>query len=210
MKLHDSKAAPSARRVRMYLAEKGIDVETVEVDLRAGAQMSEDFRRINPECQVPCLELDDGTTIAETIAICRYFEALTPEPPMFGVTPLEQAVTEMWARYVELNGWLALVEFIRNGHEMFAGRSLPGPEPYEQIPALAERARKRWPQFLGTLDARLSDHPYVAGAAFTNTDITAFLTIEAGAMFGLETPAERYGHIDRWRRSVASRPSADA
>ena len=136
MKLYDCTTAPSPRRVRIFLAEKEISVPTVQVDLRNGQQFSPAFRAINPECTVPVLELDNGTTIADILGICRYFEELHPNPPLMGHTAEQKAVIEAWQRRIERDGFDAAMEAFRNSTPGLKGRALPGPEPYEQIPAL--------------------------------------------------------------------------
>ncbi len=143
MKLYDCTPAPSPRRVRIFLAEKGITVPTVQVDLRADEQFSPAFRAVNPDCTVPVLALDDGTCIADVMAICVYFEALQPEPPLMGVGAQDRAIVTAWQRRVERDGFFAVAEAFRNSTPAFKGRALPGRDDYEQIPALVERGRAR-------------------------------------------------------------------
>lgn len=209
MKLYDYPAAPSPRRVRIFLAEKGIEVPTEEVDLRAGKQLTEEFRRLNPQCVVPYLVLDDGTGICESLAICRYFEALHPEPALFGATPLEQAMVEMWSRRAELEGYLAVGEAFRNATPGFKGRALPGPDGYEQIPALVERGRARTLRFFDLLDERLADSAFLAGERFSVADITALVTVDFARWIKLELP-ETHANARRWYDAVTARPSAAA
>jgi glutathione S-transferase len=163
MKLYDCTTAPSPRRVRIFLAEKGISVPTVQVDLRNGEQFSPAFRAINPECTVPVLELDNGTRIADILAICRYFEELYPEPRLMGRTAEQKAVVEAWQRRLERDGFYAVMEAFRNSTPGLKGHALPGPESYEQIPALAERGRVRIQHFFAWLDVRLSDNDVAGG-----------------------------------------------
>jgi glutathione S-transferase len=143
MKLYDYAPAPNPRRVRMFLAEKGIAVPTVQVDLRANAQFAPEFRAINPDCTVPVLELDDGTRLADVMAICVYFEVWQPEPALMGSGPLGSATVAAWQRQVERDGFFAVAEALRNSSAAFKGRALPGADDYEQIPALVERGRAR-------------------------------------------------------------------
>ena len=143
MKFYDCATAPSTRRVRIFFAEKGISVPTVQVDFRNGEQFSPAFRVINPDCTVPVLELDNGTRIADIVAICRYFEELYPEPRLMGRTAEEKAVIEAWQRRIERDGFYAAMEVFRNSTPGLKGRALPGSEDYDQIPALAERGRAR-------------------------------------------------------------------
>ncbi|HTZ80990.1 MAG TPA: glutathione S-transferase [Stellaceae bacterium] len=209
MKLYDCASAPSPRRVRMFLAEKGISVPTVEVDLRGGEQFSPAFRAINPDCTVPVLALDDGTHITDAIAICRYFEELQPEPRLLGESAAEKAVVEMWQRQMERDGFYAVMEAFRNSTPGLKTRGLPGPEDYPQIPALAERGRGRVGQFFRRLDARLAESAHVAGERFTIADITAFLSVEF-ARWAKLLVADDQVHLKRWQAAVAARPSARA
>src|SRR5689334_13075244 len=143
MKFYDCTTAPSPRRVRIFLAEKGVALETIQVDLRNGEQFTPAFRAINPDCTVPALVLDDGTVIPDAVAICRYIEELHPEPALIGTTPKERAVINALNRQVERDGLLAAMDAFRNVAKGLKGRALPGPHDYEQIPELAERGRKR-------------------------------------------------------------------
>ena len=154
MKFYDCATGPSPRRVRIFLAEKEISVPTVQVDLRNGEQFSAAFRAINPECTVPVLELDNGTRIADIVAICRYFEELYPQPRLMGRTAEEKAVIEAWQRRIERDGFYAAMEAFRNSTPGLKGRALPGSESYAQIPALAERGRARIQHFFAWLGAR--------------------------------------------------------
>jgi len=209
MKLYDFALAPNPRRVRMFLAEKGITLPTVQVNLRQGEQFDETFKRDNPTMIVPALVLDDGTLLTETMAICRYFEALQPSPPLFGSTPREQALIEMWSRRAELEGFLAVAEALRNSVERFKDRALPGPQNYAQIPALVERGKARARVFLDVLDAHLARSEYMAGAAFTVADITAFVTVEFAGWVEVK-PESRHAALARWHAAIAARPSAQA
>jgi glutathione S-transferase len=146
MKLYDCTTAPSPRRVRIFLAEKGISIPSVQVDLRNGEQFSPAFQTINPECTVPVLQLD-GATIADILGICRYFEELYPNPPLMGQTAEQKAAIEGWQRRIERDGFYAAMEAFRNSTPGLKGRALPGPESYEQIDALAERGRVRIQHF---------------------------------------------------------------
>ncbi|MGJ5139108.1 glutathione S-transferase N-terminal domain-containing protein [Bradyrhizobium oligotrophicum] len=143
MKLYDAAVAPSPRRVRIFLAEKGLAIPMVRLDLRAGEQFEPEFRALNPQCTVPVLELDSGAAITDVIAICRYLEELHPAPPLMGRDAEERALIECWIRRIEWDGLYALQEAFRNGTPGLERRALPGPLPLEQIPALAERGRLR-------------------------------------------------------------------
>jgi glutathione S-transferase len=209
MKLYDYAPAPNPRRVRMFLAEKGIAVPTVEVDLRANAQFTPDFRAINPDCTVPVLELDDGTRLADVMAICVYFEGLRPEPALMGSGPLGCATVTAWQREVERDGFFAVAEALRNSSPAFKGRALPGADDYEQIPGLVERGRARVGKFFQTLDARLAAHEFVAGEAFSIADITAVVAVDFARWIRLAVP-EDLSHLRRWHAEISARPSAKA
>src|ERR1043166_2026421 len=172
MKFYDCVTAPSPRRVRIFLAEKGLTLPTVQVDLRNGEQFSAAFRAINPDCTVPALALDDGTAIASAITVCGYLEELHPEPALIGATPQERAVVTALNRQIERDGFFAAMDAFRNVAKGLKGRALPGPHDYEQIPELAQRGRLRVEHFFRDMDGRLADRDYVAGSRFTIADIS--------------------------------------
>jgi glutathione S-transferase len=209
MKLYDYAPAPNPRRVRMFFAEKGIVVPTVEVDLRANAQFAPEFRAVNPDCTVPVLELDDGTRIADVMAICVYFEILQPEPALMGTGPLSCATVTAWQREVERDGFFAVAEALRNASPAFKGRALPGSEDYEQIPALVERGRARVSRFFQTLDTRLAAHKFVGGETFSIADITAVVAVDFARWIKLTVP-EDLTNLRRWHAEISARPSAKA
>lgn len=211
MKLYDWKIAPNPRRVRMYLAEKGIEVPTEQAAEPNAMGLRDDYLAKGAHRLVPLLELDDGTCIGEAMAICRYFEAEHPEPPLFGRSPKEKALVEMWERISEIQGLHAAAENFRNAIPAFAGRALPGyAEPVEQIPALAERGRMRYSAFLKKLDQRLGEARFLAGDDyFSVADITAFCTLDFAKNFRLPIP-EDHAHLRRWYEEVQARPSATA
>jgi glutathione S-transferase len=209
MKLYDYAPAPNPRRVRMFLAEKGIAIPTVQVDLRANEQFTSAFRAINPDCTVPVLELDDGTRLSDVMAICVYFEAAQPEPALMGTDALDRATIAAWQRQVERDGFFAVAEALRNSSPAFKGRALPGADDYEQIPALVERGRARVERFFRTLDARLGGHEFVGGEAFSIADITAVVAVDFARWIRLAVP-EDCGHLRRWHAEISARPSAKA
>ena len=209
MKFYDCSTAPSPRRVRIFLAEKGISVPTVQVDLRNGEQFSPAFRAINPDATVPVLELDSGTRIADAIGICVYFDAIHPQPPLMGQTGEEKAVIIERQRFAERNGFYAVMEAFRNSTPGLKGRALPGPDDYEQIPALAERGRARVMHFFNEMDAYLAQHPFAAGPRYSIADITALVTVDFARWAKLSIPDE-CGHLRRWHTEVSARPSAKA
>jgi glutathione S-transferase len=209
MKLYDCATAPSPQRVRIFLAEKGITVPTVQVDLRGGEQFTDAFRAINPDCTVPVLVLDDGTAITDAIGICVYFEAIKPRPALFGETADEKALATAWQRIVERDGFYAVMEAFRNATPGLKGRALPGPGEFEQIPALAERGRVRLGRFFQAMNARLAAHEFVAGPRYTIADITLFVTVGFAGWIKLPIP-EDCSNVRRWHAQVVARPSAKA
>ncbi len=209
MKLYDYKAAPNPRRTRVFIAEKGLEIPTEQVDLGNGEQFSEAFRAVNPRCTVPVLALDDGTRITEAIAICRYLEELHPEPPLFGRAALERAQVTMWEQRVLLDGLAAVAESFRNRSRGFVDRALPGPDEVAQIPELVERGRARALRFWAELDGDLAGREFVAGEAFSMADINALVMVDFAGWIKLEIPAE-LGNLRRWHETVSARPSAQA
>ena len=209
MKFYDCATAPSPRRVRIFAAEKGLALDTVQVDLQAGEQFSEAFRALNPDCVVPVLELDDGTCLTEVMGICRYLEVVQPEPPLFGSGAVEEGLVMGWNSKVEQQGLLAMAEAFRNSVPGLKGRALTGPVEYEQIPELAARGRQRVLDFMARLDECLGKSEFVAGATYSVADITALVFVDF-ARRGKVTPAEDLPNLERWHASVSSRPSAAA
>jgi glutathione S-transferase len=209
MKLYDFTPAPNPRRVRIFLAEKGIKVPMEQIDLMSRAQLKPEFLAVNPQGTVPALVLDDGTVISEVVAICRYFEAVQPEPRLFGTTPAEQALVTMWEHIFELDGMLAIGEAFRNSVERFKDRALPGQLNHPQIPALVERGRRRTVHFFDKLEACLADRPYVAGGSYSIADITAMASVDFAKRMDYAIP-EGNAHSRRWYEAVSSRPSAAA
>jgi len=209
MKFYDCSTAPSPRRVRIFLAEKGISVATVQVDLRHNAQLTPEFRAINPDATVPVLELDNGTRIADAIGICAYFEATHPQPPLMGESAEEQAVITAWQRAAERDGFYAVMEALRNSTPGLKDRALPGPDNYAQIPALAERGRARIARFFARMDARLAQSEFVAGARYSIADITTLVSVDFARWVKLSVP-EACANLRRWHAQVSARPSAKA
>jgi glutathione S-transferase len=207
MRFYDCATAPSPRRVRMLIAEKGITLETVQVDLGKGEHLTEAFRKINPHCTVPVLELDDGTRLLDSNSISMYLDEVFPEPNLVGRDAKERAVSAMWQREMDFNGFMAVGECFRNGARGLRGRALTGPVDYEQIPQLAERGRLRVRHFFTGLNRRLGESEYVAGNRFTVADITAFVAVEFSRAIKEVVPDDAV-YLKRWRDAVGSRPSA--
>jgi glutathione S-transferase len=203
MKLYDSGRAPNPRRTRIFLAEKGISVPTEQVDMMTKQHKTAEYMAINPLQRMPALVLDDGTVITESIAICRYFEALQPEPPLFGVGAKEAALVEMWNRRCELNLLFGVAHVFRHSHPAMKELEVP------QVPEWAEANRPRVAEFLVLLDGQLKTHPFVAGDRFSVADITALCAVDFMKPAKIPIP-EGLGHLKRWHAKVSARPSAKA
>jgi len=209
MKFYDCTTAPSPRRVRIFAAEKGLDLETVQIDLGSGEQFGEEFRKVNPDCVVPALQLDDGTCLSEVMAICQYLEELQPEPTLWGRTPEERALVTMWHTKIEQQGLIGMMEKFRNSAKGFKGRALQGPDSYEQIPELAERGRKRVQACLKKLDQQLSNNEFVVGDLYSIADITAQVFVDFAIRGNVPIPDDAH-NLRRWHEAVSSRSSAKA
>ena len=209
MKFYDCTTAPSPRRVRIFAAEKGMELETVQVDLANGEQFGDDFRQINPDCAVPVLELDDGTCLTEVVAICQYLEGLQAEPALFGTTNTERALVTMWNIKIEQQGFLAAQEAFRNSVKGLKRHAVTGPTSFAQIPELAERGRERIQLFFSRLDGQLADNKFVAGENYSIADISAMVVIDFVGWIKIRIP-EDATHLARWHALVSSRPSAGA
>jgi glutathione S-transferase len=203
MKLYDIGAAPNPRRVRIFLAEKGIEIPLEPVNLMTLEQYSDGFTEINPMQRVPVLVLDDGTAIAESLAICRYFEEIKPEPNLFGATPLEAAQVEMWNRRIELHFYGPVSTAFRHINPSMATREVP------QFPEFGESNRPKAEKFVALLESELGKRPYIAGDRFTVADILAMTTIDFMRVIKLKLTPEMK-HLSRWHNAVSSRPSAKA
>jgi len=206
MKLYDFPKAPNPRRVNIYLAEKGIDIERVPVDLFKGEQLSPEYRAKNPACDIPMLELDNGTCISQIRGICRYFEESQPSPSMSGNTPEEKATVEMWDHLACMNGVLAVAEVFRNTAEGFAGRAVVGPHNYEQSAELAERGAQRLQNFYSDFDERLASNDYVAGDFYSLADITTLVVCDFAKWIKEDIPAS-CTHLRAWYDKVSQRPA---
>jgi glutathione S-transferase len=202
MRLYDATSAPNPRRVRVFIVEKGLDVPMTQVDLNAKENHTPAFREKNPLGGVPVLELDDGTCISESVAICRYLEGLKPEPPLMGVDAKDRAVVEMWQRRMELEIFQPIANVFVHTHEWFKGRR-------PQVPEWGEACRKHALARMTWLDEVLATRPYVAGDRFTIADITAMVGIDWGRVTKTRMPPE-CPNLLRWHEQVASRPSARA
>ena len=202
MKLHEFTQAPNPRRVRIFLAEKGIQVPLVQVNLAAGEHLQPAFLAKNPMGRVPVLELDDGNYLAESVAICRYFETQKPEPRLMGVDARDAAFVEMWNRRMEFEIFSMTAQCFRNTSEFFKGRIPQVPE-WGAICKEAALKRMEW------LDKELANRPYIAGERYTIADITALVGIDFGRLTAINIAPEQK-NLTRWYESVSSRPSAKA
>ena len=204
--LYDCSSAPSPRRARILLAEKGITHHTVQVDLRTGEQLGEAYRQINPMCTVPAMRTEEGGMLTDNAAITAFLEARYPEPPLLGVTPEEKAEIASWNWRIEFEGLVAIAEALRNSSPALANRALPGPTDYAQIPELAQRGLARVRQFFDTLNERLKHESFVAASRFSVADITAVVAVDFARIVKLK-PDEKHPHLLRWRAAMAERPS---
>ena len=203
MKLYDGGRAVNPRRVRIFLAEKGINVPIEPVDITTQQHRTEAFAAINPMRRLPALVLDDGTVIAESVAICRYFEALQPDPPLFGRGALEVAMVEMWNRRAEFHLMGPVTTVFQHLHPFM--KPLVNP----QVPDWGEANKPRVFEFLQFLDSELKNRPYIAGNDFTIADITALTAVDFMKVPKLPLPDE-FANVRRWHANVSARPSATA
>ncbi len=202
MKLYDGGRAPNPRRVRIFLAEKGMSVPMEKIDLGALQHKSAEFTAINPLQRVPVLVLDDGMVITESIAICRYFEGLRPEPPLFGRGAVEEALVEMWNRRVELNLYQAVSAVFRHLHPAMK-------ELENQIPEWGEANKPRVLDFLALLNRELKERMFIAGDHYSVADITTLVAVDLMRPAKLAMP-EEFINIRRWHAQVSERASASA
>ena len=203
MKLYDAATAPNPRRVRIFIAEKGLDVPCEQVDIMKAVNRGEEFRRnVNPMGTLPVLELDDGTCIAETGAICRYFEEVQPDPPLLGVDAKDKAVVEMWNRRMELELFQPATLAFQQQHEFFKGR-------VPQVPEYAAVSKAKAEKTLAWLDGVLADREYIAGTRFTVADIVALCAVDFGRVSKIKLQLD-HKNLARWHEQVSARPSAKA
>jgi glutathione S-transferase len=209
MILYDYTMAPNPRRARIFLAEKGAEVEKVQIDLAKREQLTPEYRAINPLCTLPALKLEDGTLITENTAIAAYLEAAYPNPPLLGTTPLEKAFVALWNARAEFEGLAAAGEALRNSAPAMQDRALTGPENFAQVPDIVPRGIKRLEMFLDTLEARLEGRDYLAIDTVSMADITALVTVDFARVVRVR-PQERHVNVARWRAALLARPSFSA
>lgn len=213
MKLYDYEHAPNPKRVHIFLAEKDLDMERVEIDLTQKKQFSPEYQEVNPLCQVPVLETGDGTRISECLAICHYLEDLHPEPNLFGSNADERAQVLMWNHIVEQEGMTGLAEALRNRINMFRNNALPGPVEHAQVPELVERGRKRAGHFLDFMDRRLTGREYLALDRFSLADITLRVVVDMAARMASKfdlTVLDGRASLSSWHARLSERPSLKA
>lgn len=209
MRLYDFSKAPNPRRARMFIAEKGLDIPNTQIDLGSDEQLKPEFLAINPDATVPMLETDEGVLLSETVAIAHYLEQLCPEPPLMGKTPTEQALVLMWNNIVEQQGMIAVAEAFRNSSDFFKNRAIPGPINHAQIPALADRGRKRMDQFFDRVNQRLQDSPFLAGNDYTLADISLLAITDFSRVTKYRATNDRPA-LAQWHADASARPSAKA
>ena len=204
--LYDCATAPSPRRARILLAEKGVAHDTVQVDLKTGEQMGDAYRQINPHCTVPALRTGDGLLLTDNAAIAAWLEASYPAPPLLGITPAEKAEVASWNWRIEFEGLQAIAEALRNGSPAMVNRALPGPVDYAQIPALAERGRARVQKFFEVLNEHLAGRAFIATDRFSIADINAVVAVDFARVVRIK-PGDEHPHLQRWRAAMAQRPA---
>jgi glutathione S-transferase len=209
MKLYDCATAPNPRRVRIFAAEKGIELDKVEVDLGSGEQFAPEFRALNPDCVVPVLELDDGTTISEVLAICQYLEEMHPDPALFGRSAEQRAISVMWNHKIEQHGLMHMRDAFRNTAKRLSGHAITGPHGAAQIPELAVRGRQCVIEFFDRLEQQLDGKAFITGDEYSIADITGLVLIDFARWIKLEIP-EGATRLRRWHADVSARPSAKA
>ncbi|MDF1736323.1 MAG: glutathione S-transferase family protein [Minwuia sp.] len=207
MHFYDCGTAPSPRRARIFIAEKGLDIPTTEISLAKGEQLGADFLKVNPRATVPALETDDGVTLTENLAIATYLEEVGDGPKLMGTTPAAKAEILQWAAIGESQGGAAVAEALRNGNPHMKGRALPGPDNYDQIPALAERGVKRAGRFLEMLEERLTGRDWMVGYSFSYADITTFVFVDFARIIKVRVDESKPA-LNAWYTKMKARPSA--
>lgn len=203
-------AAPSPRRVRIFLAEKGADIPRHTFDLTKREQLEPAYRAKNPRCTVPMLELDDGTCLWDTLAICTYLETLYPDPPLMGRDAIARSQVIMWYERIESEGFLAVMDVLRNAAPWFKDHALTGPTPAIQIPALVERGRTRIAAFYAGMNERLAASSFIAGDSFSLADIQLLCVVDFASGWGRMPVPEACTALVEWHRQTSARPSVHA
>ncbi|NDW45079.1 glutathione S-transferase family protein [Ruegeria sp. PrR005] len=207
MLFYDCSTAPNPRRARMFIAEKGLTIETRDISIAKGEQLLPAFKAVNPRATIPVLVTDEGTVLTENLGIAAYLEAQFPEPPLMGRTADEKGLVMMWNAIAEQQGGMPVAEALRNSHPAFADRAIPGPANYAQIPELAQRGLDRIGRFFDLLEERLSDSAYIACDHFTLADISTFVFVDFARVVKMRVP-EGHAATQAWYEAIKARPSA--
>lgn len=207
MLFYDCSTAPSPRRARMFIAEKGLDIETRDISIAKGEQLTPSFLSVNPRATLPVLVTKGGNVLTENIAIATYLEEAYPDPPLMGIGAEEKAMVMMWNAISELQGGLPVADALRNGNPRMQGRAVTGPVNFDQIPELAARGRHRVDLFFGILEARLRESPFIATDRFTLADITTFVFVDFARVVKASIP-EGNSATRVWFDNIQARPSA--
>lgn len=207
MLFYDCATAPNPRRARMFIAEKGLSIETRQISMIAGEQLGPAFLKVNPRATIPVLVTRQGLTLTENVAIAVYLEDICPEPPLLGVGAEERAQVLNWNAVIEQQGGMPIAEAFRNSNPHMQGRAITGPANFDQIPALVDRAMARIDLFLAMLETRLQEAEFIAGDRFSLADITAFVMIEFARVIRRRIPGDNAATL-RWYEAARARPSA--
>ena len=197
MRLYTYDPAPNPRRLALFMQYKGIEIDSEQIDMMNAEQLADHYRQINPECTVPALQLDDGTLLTEVVGICTYLEALYPDRPLLGSSPLEKAQVASWSHRILMWMFAPIAGMLRNRSKAFANRALPGPLDIPQIPELVERGTLQLDHALPKLDAELADRPWLAGNNFSFADIELLVAIDFMAWVKHSVP-EGCTHLKAW------------
>lgn len=204
---YDFKMAPSPRRARIILAEKDVPHDAVQIDMMTNEQMGDAYRKINPNCTIPALQLEDGTVLTDNAGIAICLEETYPEHPLMGTTPLEKADIATWQSKIEGGFGMAVAHTLRNMNPAMKNRALPGPHNYAQIPELSERGFTQIDNFMKALESHLDGRDFIAADQFSIADITAACTLDFARVVNKKADPERHPNIVRWRAALAKRPS---
>lgn len=204
---YDYAPAPSPRRARIFLAEKGIEVENVQIDMWTAEQLSDAYRLINPACTVPALKLEDGAVLTENMGIAAWAEAICPKPPLLGTSPTEKGLVSTWNAKIEFEGLFAIAEILRNSSKGMVDRATTGPINYAQIPELAARGQLRLGHFFETLNQRLEGRDFIAIDQFSLADISALVVVDFAKWVRM-APAPEHTNTHKWYAAISARPSA--
>ena len=207
MKLYDFAPTANGQRVRVFLTEKGLEVPSVELNVREDAQFEEPFASMNPFNCVPFLELDDGTVISESISVCRYLEELNPDPSLFGRTAQERAVIDMWNRRLEIDGFMPILHAVRNHFPNFNGKVIPGTRnDLPQLPAMVERGKDMLNVLLTRIEPQLAKSQFIAGSTISIADITGYFMMNMAKNMEMNIEGG-YPNAFRWHQGLSRRPS---